>query len=298
MDKHRLPTVAVLALAMTSTLAADDRGASRTNALERIERRIAKEPRYESTPRYVLLAFGPEAKQLVWLVEDGRQLYIDRNGNGDLTDDGPPVTPGEVRELGDGRWDFDYQLDEFALPDGSSQTDFRLARWNYGESEHDGYGLSLTLDGEIPMYAGWTQFWTDDPESAQVFHFGGQLEPRKLRGPEFVIGSDPGRLSFAFINTGTSDVAHTRLAYEAIPSEVIPEVKIDWPTAAGNPTIRTTHLLSQRCCYWEFYLTDFEIPPGVVKGTAIVTVSLPNYVSPIGFATNRIDVPVTANSGD
>jgi WD40 repeat protein len=35
--------------------------------------------------------FGPEAKTRIWLVLDGKTLYVDRNGNGDLTEDGEKV---------------------------------------------------------------------------------------------------------------------------------------------------------------------------------------------------------------
>src|SRR3954453_14170647 len=51
----------------------------------------AKEPAYKNPPRYCLLVFGPEAKTAVWLVQDGDTLYVDRNGNGDLTDAGERV---------------------------------------------------------------------------------------------------------------------------------------------------------------------------------------------------------------
>lgn len=54
--------------------------------LGKIERRIAKEPAYQTkSPRYGLLVFGPEAKYRVWLVLDGDALYVDSNGDGDLT---------------------------------------------------------------------------------------------------------------------------------------------------------------------------------------------------------------------
>ena len=60
--------------------------------LTRIERSVAKEPRYKTgTPEYCLLVFGPEAKTRVWLVRDGDTLYVDRNGNGDLTEPGERV---------------------------------------------------------------------------------------------------------------------------------------------------------------------------------------------------------------
>ena len=54
--------------------------------LSRIERKIAKEPAYQSQqPGYCLLVFGQEAKTRVWVVRDGDTLFVDRNGNGDLT---------------------------------------------------------------------------------------------------------------------------------------------------------------------------------------------------------------------
>src|SRR5262249_41743707 len=66
--------------------------------LARIERSIAKEPRYNTnSPEYCLLVFGPEAKTSVWLVRDGATLYVDRNGNGDLTEPGEKVA-ADVRD--------------------------------------------------------------------------------------------------------------------------------------------------------------------------------------------------------
>ena len=56
--------------------------------LAKIERTIAKEPRYLGKPTYCLLVFGPEAKFRNWLVVDGDVLYVNRNGNGDLTEPG------------------------------------------------------------------------------------------------------------------------------------------------------------------------------------------------------------------
>jgi RNA polymerase sigma factor (sigma-70 family) len=59
---------------------------------EKIDRRIGKEPVYQSkSPRYCLLVFGPQARGRVWLVQDGDTLYVDRNGNGDLTEEGKRI---------------------------------------------------------------------------------------------------------------------------------------------------------------------------------------------------------------
>ena len=59
--------------------------------LSKVDRTIAREPAYRSRPKYCLLVFGPEARKRVWLVLDGDVLYVDRNGNGDLTEKGKRV---------------------------------------------------------------------------------------------------------------------------------------------------------------------------------------------------------------
>jgi len=75
--------------------------------LTKLDRTIKKEPAYQSSPKYCLLVFGPEARSRVWLVLDGDTLYVDRNGNGDLTEKGeqfkapafqPSTHPAHERE--------------------------------------------------------------------------------------------------------------------------------------------------------------------------------------------------------
>jgi hypothetical protein len=74
--------------------------------LTKIDRTIAKEPVYQTkTPKYCLLVFGQEAKLRAWLVLDGNVMYVDRNGDGDLTGAServePKVLPGGcVCEIG------------------------------------------------------------------------------------------------------------------------------------------------------------------------------------------------------
>src|SRR5439155_5114001 len=80
MKLHRLALTAVLFAAGMSCPAAAD--------LSQVDRNLQKEPAYRTKPKYCLLVFGPEAKTRVWLVLDGDVLYIDRNGNGDLTEAG------------------------------------------------------------------------------------------------------------------------------------------------------------------------------------------------------------------
>src|SRR5215831_909330 len=67
-------------------------GAAGAADLTKVDRTLKKQPAYQGKPKYGLLVFGPEAKHRVWLVLDGDTLYVDKNGNGDLTDKGERVT--------------------------------------------------------------------------------------------------------------------------------------------------------------------------------------------------------------
>ena len=81
---HLSLTLALAVASAVSTLAADD--------LTNIDRTLRKEPTYQTkAPKYCLLVFGPQATTRVWLVQDGDALYVDRNGNGDLTEEGERV---------------------------------------------------------------------------------------------------------------------------------------------------------------------------------------------------------------
>src|SRR5262245_45254002 len=74
----------LLALPLLGPLAAPPRAAD----LSAIPRAITKEPAYKTKPKYCLVVFGPEARKRVWVVLDGDVLYVDKNGNGDLTEKG------------------------------------------------------------------------------------------------------------------------------------------------------------------------------------------------------------------
>ncbi len=68
--------------------------------LARVDRTIGKEPAYVGKPLYALFIFDREAKTRIWAVLDKSKadldyydvLYFDKNGNGNLTDDGERFT--------------------------------------------------------------------------------------------------------------------------------------------------------------------------------------------------------------
>jgi hypothetical protein len=266
-----------------------------TNNVTYINHTILKEPTYQSAPKYSLLTFGTNSDVKVWMVEDGQRLFVDKNANGDLTDDGPPIEPSNVRHLDDKQWDFEYKLDAITPASGSPHTKFVLSRWNYNDPL-DEYGLSLTVDGKMPMYAGWFgTFWSTNREQAPVIHFGGPFTPKLLRREAFTIGERGQRLSLCFVNPGSGPGATSRLSIEALPRYAIPDLTIEWPTAPGSKPLRTSHELTQRCCYWEFYIENLEIPKGVVPGKALVTVNLLSLSMPIELTTTKITEPVVTH---
>jgi hypothetical protein len=274
---------------------------AQTNVLAKIDRTLVKEPKYEATPKYSLLVLGGSGRVKVWMVEDGRRLFVDKNANGDLTDDGPPIQPSNVRNIGAlepgvERGDFNYLLDAITTASGPRHTRFDLRRWNYGDKK-DSYGLSLSVADQLPVYAGWFgTFWSAKPETAPVIHFGGPFTPKLLRAKEFVIGPGQRRLSIAFVNPGSGPGAESLLSIEALPKYLTPKLNIEWPTAPGKTPVRTTHVLTERCCYWEFYTTTFEMPDGVTVGTAKVFVDFPESLVPIQLTTTEFKAPVVAKA--
>lgn len=284
----------VMLTVLNCTVSLADETKPAADAMSRMDRTLIKEPKYESAPKYALMVLGITAETRVWMVEDGRRLFVDRNANGDLTDDGPPIEPSDFRQLAALSWDFNYVLDAITPADGSRHTQFYLIRWNYGDKE-DSYGLSINVDEKRPMYAGWFgTFWSAQREKTPVIRLGGSFVPRLLRDRTFSIGAGPQRLSLGFINPGSGEGAQSRLSIDALPMDVVPVVHVEWPVAEGAPPLRTTHPLNERCCYWDYYTTKFEVPKGAAVGKAKATVEIPVVTPPIVLKSPAFEVGVTA----
>src|SRR5438552_416537 len=92
---------------------------------QQIERKITKEPAYKSKPKYCLLVFGPEAKTRVWLVQDGDTLYVDRNGNGDLTEAGEKVAANRNTAQDSGESSYVFEVGDLQVG-GKTHKDFTV----------------------------------------------------------------------------------------------------------------------------------------------------------------------------
>ncbi|MEM1453391.1 MAG: hypothetical protein AAF957_11740 [Planctomycetota bacterium] len=148
-----------------------------------IDRRIAREPDYVSTPRYAMFVFGPKAEARMWAVLDRSDaalpyydvLYFDLDGDGDLTDPGERFHGAYREHLEASGAAITIRVDSIRVPGTTLvHTDLRVhtarrkgdpsaisfrMRWRGREPLSGGRGLAR---------AGWTT-WSHDVATAPIF---------------------------------------------------------------------------------------------------------------------------------
>jgi hypothetical protein len=182
--------------------------------LTRIDRTIAKEPAYKTRPRYGLLVFGPEAKARVWLVLDGKVLYADKNGNGDLTEKGERIEQGPLPDRTNG-----FPIGELSLPDDSfpkNSSGLAISR-DTKQGATDALRLAITINqrtwrGVFPKLA-------DRPQDAPILHvnFDGPLTFVCLDPPTFV----PGKTAKLVIHIGTPGLGEKTCVWRERASSIV-----------------------------------------------------------------------------
>ena len=259
----------VLLLAVGSAAAAD---------LHHINRTIAREPAYKSKAvKYALLVFGPDAGTRVWLVLDGDTLYVDRNGNGDLTEPGKKVQAekNDSSEPSEGVYSFKAG-DIHAGPFVHKDLYVRVTKLDHLAEDYDliktflakkpaGRGYTVMVEVEMPPWKGngvggrvtqravyldvqgVLQF-ADTPQNAPIIHFGGPWHVT-LNGP---LQLTCGRETDLIVCVGTPGLGAGTTAwinYEGvIPEKVYPVVEITYPPSRpGSPPIREFYELKHRC---------------------------------------------------
>lgn len=242
--------------------------------LTQIDRKIAKEPAYQSKPKYCLLVFGPEAKTRVWLVHDGNTLYVDRNGNGDLTEAGEKVTAKKQDGADEGEYTFtagdihdgtrvhkvsvdvlkldfltnQYELAKTFLAKNPKARGYAV----FAEMEMPGW-KGTAIDGRVRQHAlyldanGLLQF-ADRPQDAPIIHFGGPWQIT-LYGPQQLT---VGRERDVVLGVGTAGAGPGTTAFidygGVIPADVYPTVEVTYPPKRqGEPLVREGYELMRRC---------------------------------------------------
>jgi hypothetical protein len=178
-------------------------GADLTN----IDRTIAKEPAYKSKPKYCLLVFGPEATTRVWLVLDGDMLYADRNGNGDLTEEGEQLVAAPITGSS-GSKGREWKVGDVTAP-GGKVTYTGLTVLDISEvvdSTFKSCGLGIAVNVPIGSTRafqragsvvhpteGYNLRFADRPKDAPVIHFGGPLRIMLVQPEPFTAGIKAGQ---------------------------------------------------------------------------------------------------------
>ena len=230
---------------------------------DKVERRLVKEPAYQSKkPAYALLLFGPEARLAVWVVLDGETLYLDRNGNGDLTDKNERFAK-----------EADCKDIEIADPDGKTRYLITSLRSDYStltpkaRKERQAKGLPLelmvnvTIKGPIE-YAQYcdVQEMSDDPKKSMLAHFHGPLSMgvrtinwKVPKGLALLEGEKPSEL---FVMIGTMSAKHGCWVVVrtdagkvcAFPNAVRPVAKVEFPPSDPKAKpIEKTYTLDTFC---------------------------------------------------
>jgi hypothetical protein len=246
--------------------------------LSKIDRTIAKEPKYETgAVKYCLLVFGPEAKTRVWLVQDGGTLYVDRNGNSDLTEPDEKVAATEDENTNAEQGLYYFQTGD--IPDGAlahknlkvliSKIN-RFAETDHQAKEHlarhpNARGYTVWVDVELPGFRGLGLggrvehlagvrdvdgflLFADRPQDAPVLHFGGPWQIAPSSRQRLVVG----RETEFILSLGTKGIgagSTVQVGYEGVvPENVCPTVEITFaPKAPGESPARELYELKHRC---------------------------------------------------
>jgi hypothetical protein len=213
--------------------------------LKMIERRIAREPAYQSgAPRYCLVVFGPQAKTRVWLVRDGDILYADLNANGDLTEGGKCLA---VRRHAEG---FGVVLTPPLAPNDGVPANTRL-KLKFFDDQVELYLLNDQLQVVSSDANGPVQF-SAEPASASILHVGGPLTLTLDGMCTLRRGPDGTRLSVKVGTQGLGQGAfvarfHAEV-YSKVSRELVPVADLTFPAKArGAEPRRTRVVLDDRC---------------------------------------------------
>jgi hypothetical protein len=242
--------------------------------LTRIDRSIAREPKYAGKPQRCLVVFGRDIRDRVWLVRAGDVLYADKNGNGDLTE---PAKRIEGEKEGSGTV---FHVGTIKLR-GQEHRNVIVRVWKLasaGESftSHPVSQAALRKDRDVEMYNVSAEvevpglkgdgddgrlfvgarmdingplLFGDSAASAPVLHFGGplQLQPEGMVTPlyrgvphDFML-----TVGTAGIGPGTfATVGYDKL----IPAKAHLIVEAEFaPIKSGDPPLRQKYELKDRC---------------------------------------------------
>lgn len=207
------------------------------------EYRLRKEPAYRGPAQYCLFLLGRDAKVRMWLVSDGSVMYVDRNGNGDITE------PAEA---------IPFKKEAFAsfvakaMPEHGTSEHLNLhiaVRQHDWEQKKGGYwAIRADVEGRYQQYA-FVHKFPQKPQDAPVVHLGGPLQMGLSRQAELtLVPGKPCELE-AWIVSQYPGVERAFIDHsKGVPETIHPVVEIRFPAKTpGAEPITVRAALTQRC---------------------------------------------------
>jgi hypothetical protein len=207
----------------------------------KIERTLVKEPTYQSKPEYCLLVFGPDAKTRVWLVLDGKTLYVDKNSNGDLTEAGEALVSAgpsprfNIDAIVDRRPSIKHTALHVSVTPEDKQTK-RLGSWF----------VQVNVEDRYQQYA-YVENLGHQPSDAPVIHFGGPLK-MYLWSKTLARGDPPSQLEVAVVTHYPGVVWAAVRDGKGVPKDIHPIAEIVFAAKTpGAKPVTVKMPLKQRC---------------------------------------------------
>jgi hypothetical protein len=226
--------LAGLALTLAPVPAAD---------LPKIDRSILKEPRYQSKSKYCLLVFGAEAKTRIWLVLDGNTLYMDKNGNGDLTE------TDEVLSSAGPSPSFDVGAIVDRKPRiKHTRLHISVSPENKEHKRPETWFVQINVEDRYQQYA-YVENLRHTPQDAPVVHFGGPLKMYLWpKAKTLVRGDKPSELEVAVVTDYPGVVWAAVRDGKGMPKDIHPIAEIVFAAKASSAKPITVKMpLKQRC---------------------------------------------------
>jgi RNA polymerase sigma factor (sigma-70 family) len=295
--------------------------------LTKVDRTIRKEPVYAGKPRYALLVLGAKAEQRMWLVIDtkAQTLYVDRNGNGDLTEKGERVAVAKIDENEFLQFDAGAILDDGGKVKHSELIVYQYFARQYGRLVNTVCVMDVGGGGQGNSGENNCSF-ADSPKDAPIVHIGGPLTLRahsvwveydRGTGRKQKLVSESGglidlpeesnkgrevpyllkageRVSKIHAQVGTLGLGQGTFAALSVEQgsfnpKLHPRVEIAIPSRAdANKLVTAEFILKERCCGTQFH-GPVQLPAEAARDQGRVTLSLPGLPNVISAS---IEMPL------
>ncbi len=199
-----------------------------------------------------MLVFGCEAKTKVWLVLDGDTLYVDRDSDGDLTEEKERIKgkASSSRVGGEQRRELEFDVGMIQEPSAKDAHRVTLKDVYRVNNRRQSVNGRLLVNGplEPTQFVGF-EFGTE-PKTAPILHFGGPLTMALADGSEqrLLRGKPSTELAIVVGTPGIGEPSFVSLCNDNALVDLHPVADLEFPNKNPNgPPIRARLVVSKRC---------------------------------------------------